>query len=923
MNSIDRIVDLLSRNGGEKTFVFTSEVVARSYLEACAHRYPGRAVFTDSAISWDTFRGKFTSYPGCKVRAVYTDRLLFVQQYFASGEAMKKLEYYSDSSYECSKPAYIRSIAKALPDMCAAFDPETMELLDKTKENAPEEMQNDLLLLVPAYKTYLENHALYEAALSAPDFRRNASDGTTAKDYVLVFPETFSDPSVLKALEVCRHIDQDTLELTQYNNSLSEIRGCMREIYRLLTSGTSPDEIAITCSDFDAYKPYLETEARMRDITLTFNSAMPLTSYTPGAFFLALRRVKEENYSFRSMKALLLDLRFPYKDRDILVSIIRNAVDCRCKDGPLENWIRKIKKLCNKDHEHTALAEAERLEEIDSAISNVVDCKDPGKLKGSIISLVSSMFEKGEWIQEKECDDAEKPEDIKVENERIFGMCLNELDNLSSHAGTVTFDGCGNLFDLFVDILEDKTYVPDTGMGTVNVYRYPVSAGLAVKYHFILGLTDSNSKLLLNPYPFLPFDTAKKIDGVRALEDSVISLYGESLRGGFSRMSSARESYSGADVIPTVFLRKGWVESVEKPEVDSFERELSIWEGKEPPKGEKLFLTQKQKDCFTRADEKELVFSNDPSFHSVPVPFKISVSRVKNFENCPYSGYAYCVLGLDDLKFEPDMAAAADVGIILHETLQRALEEDPKTLGSLNPERLKKILSQKIEEYREKPKATDSVNVKSIRDMYMSKISKIADCFVEKEKKNPDDYTLEKLGEMTSLVNEYDKSPEFTPEDCPSIQFSGRMDCILGNDEELAVIDLKKDASSHYGGTLDKCNLQVAVYSKMLEKDPKFNGKSVTIGAYYSFKDGKFKFVWPKYGRNKGQSNFFYNENSIPDEPEPKSDKKEFVEENYNSRVKELNRIIGDHDFSPKPKDNESCKNCPFYTLCRKGFQTV
>ena len=938
-NSVNKMIDLLSSEGAKTTFVFTSEVVARSYLEACARRYPNKAIFSDSAISWDTFQEKFTPYPRDKVKAVFTDRLLFVQHFFASKsvtksttinatnsstksstsqDAMSQLKYYCDSNYACSKPAYMRSIAKALPHMCKAFDLEntsdSLTLLDKTLQHAPKEMQADLLLLVPAYKAYLDQQNLYEPALYEPNFHVPAADGSLASNYTLVFPQTFSKSAVLKALEVCPHVDlephEEALKLKLFNNSLSEIRACLRSVYALLTSGTHPNDIAITCSDYDAYKPYLDQEAQKRDITLTFNNAKPISSYTPGAFFCALERVKAENYSFKSMKALLLDLRFPYKNRELLVSIIQKAVDCKCQDGPLSNWIAKFKKL-------GASAEAERLEQIETGIKAVVDCKDPLQLRENVMILVKDLFGEDEWTKRPDENDS-----LKAQNARIFGSCARELDNLSAHAKGLDVSGDISLFSLFVDILRDKVYRPNTGKNNINVYKYPADAGLAVKYHFTLGLTDSNTKVLLNPYPFLPLDTAKTMEEVRALEDSVLSLYGQTLDGGFSWMSSAEEGFSGADVVPTLFLKGDRIEKVKKVECDSFEEEISVWKGKkELTEGQVLAITQKQKDCFERAYQSELDFSNETSFAPVATPFKISVSRVKELETCPYRGYAYCKLGLNNLDFEPNMADAAQIGDLLHEALQKALKE-AKTLDNIKPDRLQELFNLEVDKYEKEAKATDSVHVAYIRHKYSELLPNLISCFEEKEgDRNLDNGTARKLGGMDFKAKEY-TAPAIIPEGT-DLQFEGRMDCILQDGEgNLAVIDLKKDASKHHGGTLDKVNLQLAIYAKMLEKDSHF-GKRPEIGAFYSFEGGKFLFVWPKFGYNKAYNNFFYDENSVSTDPAPKSDKTEYVEENYNKRVKELDRIVKEHDFAPKPKEANSCKNCSFYNLCREGFQTV
>ena len=912
MNSIDKMVDLLGKNGDKTTFVFTSEVVARSYLDSCARKYPNKAIFADSAISWDTFQEKFTPYPKGLTRAVYTDRMLFVQQFFDQQDAMNRLKYYCDSNYACSKQAYMRSLAKALPSLCKAFDLKSMQILDKAKQNAPE-LCNDLKLIVPAYKEYLENQGLYDTALYEPDFTSPATDGTMASDYTLVFPETFSKSAVLKALEFCKHIalepNEEGLKLKLFANSLAEIRACIRKIYTLLSDKTSPvhpNDIAISCSDYDAYQPYLDQEAQKRDISLTFNHAKPISTYTPGAFFCALWRVKTENYSFKSMKNLLLDPQFPYKDRELLLSIIQKAVDCKCHDGPLSNWLNKFTKL-------GAGEEATRLSEIETGIRAVVDCKDSLKLKENVMILVKDLFGEDAWTNKEDQNDS-----LKAQNARIFGSCERELDNLSAHANAAGLGDKGDLFGLFVDILKDKTYRPNVGKNNINVYKYPADAGLAVKYHFILGLTEANSKVMLNPYPYLPLDKAKTLEEVKALEDSVLNLYSQTLNGGYSWMSSADEGFSGADVVPTIFLKDKRIERIKTVEEDSFSKELEIWEGKEEPAGEVFTITQKQKDCFDRAYQKELNFDNKLSFAPVQTPLKISVSRVKEFESCPYKGYAYCVLGLNNMDFEPNMADAAQIGNLLHATLQRALKE-AGSFESIREETLQKIFSEEVSKYENTAKATDSVHLQYIRNKYSKILPKILECVEETEdtKVNTNKETQVRLGTMGYKAMEYTSSAL----EVGAIRFEGRMDCILeASDGSLAVIDLKKNAQKHHGSSLDKVNLQVAIYSKMLEKDPNY-GRIPEIGAFYSFEDGKFYFVWPKFGYNRNSRNFFYDESCLI--PEANGGEDEFVEENFNRRVNELSRIVQEHDFGPNPKEDDSCKNCPFFNLCRGGFQTV
>ena len=156
MDYVGRIAQLLLKAYEDGTrYVFSSQVVARSYLEACVRMHPGTAVFSDSVVSWDQFKANFTHFPEGGMRAVFTDRLLFVNRLFRRERAMSRLRFYCDGSYPCSEKAYMKSIATGLPDMCRAFDLDTMQLRPSVHENAPTDMVHDLDIIVPASRFVL------------------------------------------------------------------------------------------------------------------------------------------------------------------------------------------------------------------------------------------------------------------------------------------------------------------------------------------------------------------------------------------------------------------------------------------------------------------------------------------------------------------------------------------------------------------------------------------------------------------------------------------------------------------------------------------------------------------------------------------------------------------------------------------------
>jgi len=797
----------------------------------------------------------------------------------------------------------MKSIAKGLPSMCRAFDMQTMTLKASTRANASLDMIHDLELIVPAYKAFLDDKGLYDTFLYEPDFSKPANDGSLSSSYVLVFPNSLSDAYAESALKYCKRFDLDFSnasteilsekpKLKLFSNSIAETRACIRKVYSLLASGVLPNDIAISCPNVEAYMPYLEMEASKRDICLSFTTSKPLLEYIPGKFFKALLRAREENYSMESMKELLLDPCFPYKDRDVIVRIIEKSIKCKIQEGVLIKWCKKLSALGEDEL-------SQRLSAISTGISSVVDCKDASMLHENVMILVKSLFGETTWTRELSSNDG-----LEYENARVFGSCANELGTLSFHANLLGMDKPQDLFGLFIDILGDKVYTPNVGRDNIKVYEYPLDAGLAVKHHFIIGLTDTNTRILRNPYPFLPYEKTKTLEDVLHLGSSVLELYshvfinnGSDINNGSVWLSSSEEGFSGADVVPTSFLGDENLQYVKNVEDDSFSLEESLWKNPENLRLKDIVkdfvITQKQKTCFNAAYNTALNYSNKMKFKAPSLPFYMGVSRVKAFEECPYKGYAYCVLKLKEVDFEPRMNDAAQIGDILHATIQRALKESG-SLGALNAQRLKSIFREELENYSKKPNATDKSHIAYIRKRYEDILQLVYESgsasFIR-------DMQFKAMEDDTSFAVSNDV-----------VSIMGMADCILEDKNgNYAVIDFKKNAGAYYKPTdLDKTSLQLAIYAKMMEENPKF-GCSPTFGAYYSVEDGSFKYVWPPVTIGRSNQGADYNGE---------------VKENYEKRMNNLSSVLEKATFYPTPLD-DSCKYCSFYNLCRGGFETV
>lgn len=848
------------------TLVFPYENVARSYATAYV-RETKKALFPDALISWDTFRDNFTAVPEGFESAVFTDRCLFVSQWFENG-GFQKLRYYADSQFSCAKGAYIKSIASSLPDMCKAFDLSTMEILGRVKEIAPSDMIHDLMLLVPAYKKFLEDHSMYEKSLLEPDFSK-------AQNYMIVLPQCITDSLVEQACLFAHVLSYDNPvnegnrnDFKIASNSLSEIRECLRSIYDQLKEGEPLSDFAITCGELDSYRPYLEREARRRDIELRFLSSKRLSDYAPGQFFIALKHLKDSNYSLGAMKNLILDPKFPFQDRETMAQIIAQAIEMKIQEGSLELWKTKLSKCKDKNV-------YEVFNSLSDAIIAIVNCTDPEKLRENVMVFIKTFFGEQSWTDMHSSQEA-----------KVFGSCEKELNTLYIHAKAFGIEQKGDLFDLFVDIICDKRYQPnDKGVG-IAVYKYPMSAGLAVKNHYVIGLGEANTRNERNPYPFIKDDCPDSVQ----LGDGVLDLYQYGIGYGGSVMSGCDENFSGAVILPTRFLSDNRVVRVSKPKNDSLRTEEDVWKCNVQPDSD-ICWTRAQKNSEENAMQTSLMFSSENVFPEVSTPFEMSISREKDFEECPYKGYAKSILRMKEYDFQPRMDDPGEVGEILHVTFQKALAE-AKRLENIREDRLKEIFRKAVAAYESKANSTDKNHVARIIRRYEDSLYDIVEGASSSYLKGLDFAGKEETTSASVCMYQ--------------IRFKGRADCVLVNDSgDFAVIDFKKNGDNYYKATdLSQTSLQLAIYARMIEANEKY-GRIPVRGAYYSVEDGKFLYVWPfTEVSSRSKQGYPYD----------------VIAEDCDKRVKAVSDMIENSSFDPTPSE-ESCKFCKFGILCRGGFE--
>ena len=836
----------------EKTLVFTSETMARNTMASFLSRNPHRAVFKDRFISFDSFLLTLCDI-SAKRKVTDTERMAFVSS-FIKKHGVSYLSYFVDPRYSDSIPSYIRYISKILP-----FFPVVDE---GNAEYLFEEMAEDIKKIRPEYEAYLLERGLYEENYLERDLNRIPED-----KIVFVYPESFTSTfadriirsgrvEVIGIPQLSRH-----LPLHEYNNSISEIKAVMRKIERD-TLSYSYDEIAITSSSLDTYRPYLEEEAKKRDIPLLFTSKLPLTSYPEGKFLKLLYSLDKSHWGFKDFKKLFSDPSFPFKDRESLLLALRIGIDMKMDGGGYKNWMKAFDiAIRNKRRYEGAEKAKELFISLYKAISLIVKAKKSLDTENRIREFRDTFFLEGEWNEK---------------DDRIFGTALEILEGLKELEDE-------NLYQIFLSILKDTTYVENRGDEKgIKVYSYPASAGLCVKRHYIMGLDDKSTSLKIDDYPFSsspnkpePMDIGK----------SILALYANPGFSEFTYISGTSEGYDGSRLLPTLFLDD--IKRISDIEDDSYTKEGESSAIRSTISQSLSYENGKNTALKTR-DEKRIL----EDISNLSLDF--SVSQIKNWDACPYKGYVNSILRINKKDYECEMEDHFLVGDILHKTIEDSLEE-AKTLDDISQELFQKNLVNAIETAKGEGRIPNEAVEAHIYNSIWRNLKDF--------KKTPD---LDYYGDKELFANEASFSGHVLKD---GITLNGRVDTILKDEEgKFYILDYKLSGKSDWSSdNLDDMSLQVILYYMLIssdtgESDIDIDDKDrlvVESGGFYSLRDKKFRIVWPTIN----SQGFSFDAVLI----------------NANQRIQRILEHIEEGDVTPEPSE-DNCRNCDYKRLCRGRF---
>lgn len=550
-----RIADVLKENLKHKDtiFVFSTDVALVSWAEWCVKNPQAsgvKAVALERFIAWDTFKEKYAVAKESGRHAVPAVlRKVFVRNLIeenAAGVRSGKPIFKSivNPQFADDADSFADWIAKNLPLLKTWYEKFSRYASDHPE--AADDEDEDYLTLYRRYVDFL-GESMFEPAWLMPDFTEER------KKFIIFYPEQLEDfdeyKAVFAAVEnitsyVLPEKEVHTGEVFVYPDARTELRRtalCIRDIIGKSGGELSYEDIALHVPELETYRPYIERELANYRIPFVVRSGERFTVGSAGSIFEDIDECRKNNYSYDSVRRLVLDGRVPWKNKALNESLVRegNRLHCICNYGEKDVWIEALGKSGKSERE------LELYKRLKKSIEAVTGAKSFEGLRTAWLIF------KNEFLSDDE---------FSIEANNILGRCIAELETLVA----IEKDYIEPLglklrspFSFFINELRSKTYRPQDTLSGVSVFDYKVAACAAYPVNIVINCTQDALTVVRKPLGFLTTQKRRAL-GIRdsdAASSAFIRLYGKFNNAGGARsvFSCSEQTFSGFAIPHTYF----------------------------------------------------------------------------------------------------------------------------------------------------------------------------------------------------------------------------------------------------------------------------------------------------------------------------------------------------------------------------------
>lgn len=908
-------------------FVFPSAVPALFWAQDAAER-SGEPVDVSRFIAWDNFKAATLSADrgdaaaaGGAARTIFAAALL--EENAAASDAGAPL------LLELIYPAHARTYGPFIPGlarMLPALDGVVRRSSERSGLRDP--YFSDLAFIRERYGVFLERYRLYEPSWNRTPFRPSADR------WVLLFPELAEDwqdyvaeleerpevriinldriaaptlPAGVPPEKVAAILGKMAGRLTRFTDAREELRRLALTVRALLDEGVlGTEDIVLSVPDLEEYAERLALEFSLLDIPISLRLGRSLAEYPGGRLFAALAACRSERWSFRSLKELLLDGAYPWKERNRITALVDFGLRYRCVSGYREGgrevdvWEETFKRQGYKE------------------LSDFYN-----KLKQNILAVLSARSFAD--IRQKLLEFTTKylvREEFDKDVEAIYARSLKMLAQLSEIEERLAGLKVPSPYELFLAALREERYVFREDTPGVAVYQYRVAAGIGPAVHFLPGMTHEAATVRSDGAPFLREDR-KGYLGLEEMDLSEPFIRAYALSGAAAFFSAPDRTFS-AHSVPHRFLSgppfPPPLQADELPQAaDPLEHEhraprTESLRGAEPAstqrRGRKAAEIIRAAD--RAADLRTHPLEDAESARHLRSRLaerdgdrKLSPTDLNDFLACPFSWLLRRGLGIQEKQMEIETVDQRDLGKLYHRILERLFKRIAAEDARFRKENQKlylNFLEEELDAALAEGAAREGAFQESVYGMLRTRLSASLGAYLETDSPLLDGCAI--LGAEHPLRRDY---PEI------GMALSGIADLVLrSNDGALALVDFKTGlmpAAADLVGDEKSApaNLQMASYIRMLERE---GSERVEQARFYSLDNREYRHVVAAEGPKRSNALL----------PLPRQEYQGAVD-----AVDAVLRSCADHLQSgsypvPPPAGRQVCASCAVTSVCRIVF---
>ena len=681
-------------------FVFSTDVVMNSWVDWCVcHEEESgvSAVPLERFISWDKFKGAYASVEQADKNVIPSLlRKIFVSNLIRRNASEKFFKKIINPDFADSADSFTDWIAKILPSLKLWHDLMERSGAEGAGTPAPDEEDSDFEVLYNEYNRFLQANNFFEPAWSVPDF------SATQKKVLIIYPETLEDfADYIEVFDKCPAITLVTMPQEEpshpacikYSDSRKELRMTLLAIRKLVADGKAKwTDITLNVPDLETYRPYLERELKNYCIPFVIRAGFPLTSNCAGIIFNEILDCYNSDFSYDSVRALLLDNYIPWKKEfdEVKESLIREGQRMRCicsyneKGGQkIDVWKEALSKINHDEREYTFYSQLKK------DITAICQSNTFAAIHIAWMAFKTRYLESSEFSETAD---------------KIISRCITELNNLIG----IEKDYCQPLglavdspYSFFLNELSKKTYTPQNSATGISVFPYKLSAAAAYKFQFVIDASQNNLEL---PFKRLSFLNAGKRSLLKLTEEdkrfnaskAFIRLYAKSGDATMPMFSCAEDTFAGFAIAHTYLdthEAKDYAAILAGLEKEDFIQSEKRWF---LDKVESLSLSKGQQEQFLRwynfnksRYEEAAPYKTPPSLqkkieyhlienrnrHITPAnaddkKITLSQSDMKKFFPCPRQWIFSTVLKLEPDSLSTSLIGTYDMGNLHHKILE-------------------------------------------------------------------------------------------------------------------------------------------------------------------------------------------------------------------------------------------------------------